>query len=237
MLYSDSPYERGRRINRLFRTESSRNSLTMRKNILSISLVAAVAALLFACGGNNSDILCRNTISNEEMYSVAYETVIRLLADDDVAEFLEKYNEEREKNPALSKRPIIKLAKTRNETDDKNLNTDPFSDTLLTCLMDSRLFSVTKYEGADRISEIVKSRDIIDDVNVNEATVMREGTIQAARLVLNSKIVSDKTRNGQTTVVSRFFVVDLIDIKTGLTLFKYIAEIAIADARGGAKRQ
>ena len=210
----------------------------MKKTALSICILAAVAALLSACGGTEvykpgtrpeyDNLRDEKHISASELREVAGEAINKLLSDDDVQEFLKEYAEERERNPELSKRPVIKLAKTRNESNDPNLNTSILTDTLFTRLKDSKFFSVTKYEGADRIREIGDSRDVIDDVNVNEATAMQEGTIQAARLILNSKVVSNQTVEGRTKVVSRFFVVYLIDNKTAQVICEIPVELGFA---------
>ena len=57
---------------------------------------------------------------------------------------------------------------------------------------------------------------------------MQEGTIQAARLILNSKVVSNQTVEGRTKVVSRFFVVYLIDNKTAQVICEIPVELGFA---------
>ena len=57
---------------------------------------------------------------------------------------------------------------------------------------------------------------------------MREGTIQAAYLILKPKVVSYQTSNGRTTIVSRLFVIYLIDNDTGLTICNVSVELGFA---------
>lgn len=198
----------------------------MRKNILSICLVAAVAALFSACGpevyveGSPHHEIDRPYDPIVEVCAAAKDAVKSLMTDEIVLSFLKKYEEERKANPELSELPVVKLTKPKNETNDPDLNMTQLTDALCEALRETGCFEVSLYEGEGR-REVSRLDFLADDPFYEQ----QKEPIQAARLVLYSEVVSNMTRDGQITVVSRSIKVALADANSGATLFEDAREV------------
>ena len=143
--------------------------------------------------------------------------------------FLQRYKAEMNDEYAI---PVLKLDRVINDTDDPSLNVSEMTDILTECLINAGKVDVTMAEGAERTGSIAASRDIAYDDNFDQSTVAQKGTLQAARLVLRPKVVSNLTQYGDRRVVNRMFVMEMADIKTGLIMWKFQKELAFMREKG-----
>ncbi|MEI3039019.1 MAG: hypothetical protein V8T90_08105 [Victivallales bacterium] len=208
-------------------------------------LGTAVSAMLLAGCGTTTTIMDPSTektgfrqagsISDEELREVAVKTTKKVLVNRKFLAFLKKYKKERKDENAI---PVLKLNTTRNDTDDPDLNVALLTDTINEELINSGLVDVTLAEGADKTAAIAKSRDLEDDENFDQKTIAKRGTLIAASLLMRPKIVSNEVRGGNggakaDKAVSRFFVIDLIDINTGLTMGRFTEQLLFKQEHRG----
>ena len=164
-------------------------------------IFAAAAALLLASCATTTTIYDpqeqsaglrnRQTISSDELRQAATDAVTNALSSPRFMEFLAKYRAEKNDPNA---RPILKLDRALNETDDPDLRVDELTDLINEALFNANVVDVTMAEGANRTSAIADSRDLELDDNFDQGTVAQRGTLQAARLVLRPKVISNKVR-------------------------------------------
>ena len=197
--------------------------------------LAAAAMLLTACGGNYvyepapgeqpPDMVFYtrnpNTVSSEEMRQFTEAAVQNILDNKRFEFFLEKYREAHGPD-AL---PVLKLARTINGTSDSALDTSQITDTLKEALFNSGKVNVSLVEGAEIISAIPDSAEILYDDNFDPETV-KKLAFQAASLVLVPKIVSNSVRDEKTLVVTRTFTLQIAEIETGLLQWIFVKRLA-----------
>jgi PBP1b-binding outer membrane lipoprotein LpoB len=128
--------------------------------------------------------------------------------------------------------PVMKLTKVRNETDDPDLKIGELTDLLSEALLNSGIVDVTIAEGADLQTAIAASRDLALDPNFNQATVAQRGTLHAARIVLCPKVISSEVKDGRTRAVTRTFVLEMGDVKTGLLMWKFTEQLGFMKKHG-----
>ena len=157
------------------------------------------------------------TISEEEMRTVAAAAISDVQKSEKFISYLNKYREENGANAV----PVVKLAKTRNDTDVTGLDISPITDTLFRALSSSEMVEVTLAEGELRVKAIPDSRDNKYDSNFDPDSVARPGTIRAADLILRPKVTSSMVREGRKQVVIRSFVLEMADIRTGLLVWSF----------------
>ena len=200
---------------------------------LSCLVTALAAALLLAsCASTTTTIFdpekqsagARNsvTISSDELRQAATDAVNNALSSPRFMEFLGKYRAEKGDQYA---RPVLKLDRALNETDDPDLRMDELTDLINEALFNANVVDVTMAEGDGRTSAVADSRELENDDNFDQSTVAQRGTLQAARLVMRPKIISNKVHDGKTYVVTRTFVMDMADIKTGLVMWKFTRQL------------
>ena len=209
----------------------------MKLQFFTAGISAAAVLFLAACGtttilndpSNQTAVRDELTVSQEEMRQVAREAVSSAMTNAKFQAFLRKYKKEMKDQDAI---PILKLDKTKNDTDDPDLNVDSITDILNEELINAGKVDVTMAEGAGRTQAIVNSRKMEDDDNFDQKTVAKRGTLQAARLLLRPRIISNQVRDGDKTVVARFFVMEMADIQTGLIMWKFSRQLGFMKERG-----
>ena len=134
------------------------------------------------------------TVRNEHSYTstelrkAAQMALTDMLNDDDFNEFVEEY-----KKAHGGKRPFIKIAPVKNNTDDPDLATGvaELNSFIENQLRLSKKVRISRYEGVERIGAIGASRANEDDDNFRQETVAKRGTIEAAVLVMRPHLTSN----------------------------------------------
>lgn len=188
----------------------------VKKTILA-GCLAAILILFFGEGCATSTPARQVGITAEELQTVAEAAVEDVLNSAKFDSYLNEYRTEHGADAV----PVLKLAKTRNDTDDPNLDTTLLTDRIFDALSNSDKVEVTLAEGEQRVKAIPDSRDIKYDSNFDQDTVAKPGTIRAADLVLRPKVTSSKVREGRKQVVIRSFVLEMADIRTGLLVWSF----------------
>lgn len=198
--------------------------------LLSILVLAGCTTTTQIYDPNTTYTGIRNshTISSEEMKIVAQEAVQNAMSSPRFISFLQQYKAEAGSEYA---RPVLKLAAVINDTSDPDLNVDEMTDVLNTELLNAGYVDVSMAEGTGRAAEIAGSRDLQYDDNFDQSTVAQAGTLQAARLVMRPKVISNVTQSGGTRDVVRTFVIEMADIKTGLVMWKFNRQLGFVKTR------
>lgn len=183
------------------------------------------AILLFVFCESCTSAPAEPTITNEEMQTVAVAAVDNVLTSERFESYLESYRKEHGANAV----PVLKLAKTLNNTDVTGLNTAQITDTLFDALSNSGKVEVTMAEGEQRVKAIPDSRDVKYDTNFDQNTVAGAGTLRAADLVLRTKVTSSMVREGHKQIVIRSFVLEMADIRTGLLVWSFTKQLGQID--------
>lgn len=209
----------------------------MDKFFLAIGAIAT--ALSFSgCGttttiydpaSSTTNIRQEGAVSSEEMREVAVAAVHDAMTNVNFTTFLRKYKEEKNDVDAI---PVLKLDRVVNDTEDPDLKVDELTDMLNEALLKAGKVNVTMAEGAGRTGAIGRSRDLEDDDNFDQTTVAKPGTLQAARIVLRPKVISNAVNDGNRKVVVRTFVMDMADIKTGLIMWKFTKQLGFIKEKG-----
>ncbi|HPY89457.1 MAG TPA: hypothetical protein PLE92_02465 [Lentisphaeria bacterium] len=200
--------------------------------LLALAFLAAGCSSTKLYDPSTTDTGIRNTrsVSAEEMKIVAQEAIADAMSNPRFLDFLQKYKVEMKDENA---RPVLKLAQAVNDTDDPDLNMAQLTDLLNDALFNAGVVDVTLAEGSDRTDSIGNSRQVAMDPNFDQATVVKQGTLVAARLVMRPKIISNTTRHKRTKDVVRTFVVDMADINTGLVMWRYTRQLGFVKTRAG----
>ena len=207
----------------------------MKKKLLncllaSVFLLAGCATTtLYDPAATNTGIRNTHTVSAEELKNIACEAVEDAMSSPRFQEFLAKYKVEMQNEAA---RPVLKLAQALNETDDPDLNLGQLTDLLNDALLKKGIVDVTMAEGAELTTAIGGSRNVAYDANFNQATVAKQGTLIAARLVMRPKVISNLTRDGSTRNVVRTFKVEMADISTGMVIWSFTRQLGFVKSRG-----
>lgn len=167
------------------------------------------------------------TITDEEMHTVAVAAVNDVLVSEKFDSYLKQYREENGADAV----PVLKLAKTLNNTDVTGLNTALITDTIFDALSNSGKVEVTMAEGELRTKAIPDSRDVKFDSNFDPNTVAGPGTLRAADLVLRPKVTSSMVREGRKQIVIRSFVLEMADIRTGLMVWSFSKQLGLMKER------
>lgn len=199
---------------------------------------SAFVMLLTGCGTTTTvydpssttmNIRQEGSVSSEEMRQVAVAAVNEAMTNVKFTTFLSKYKKEMNDADAI---PVLKLDRVVNDTDDPDLNVDELTDMLNEALLNAGKVDVTMAEGAGRSNAIAASRALEDDENFDQKTVVQRGTLQAARIVLRPKVISNTVNNGDQKAVVRTFVMDMADIKTGLIMWKFTKQLGFMKEKG-----
>ena len=75
-------------------------------------------------------------------------------------------------------------------------------------------------------------RDLEYDENFDQSTVAPKGTLQAARLLLRPKVISSLVSDGSRRATTRTFVLEMVDIRTGLLMWKYTKQLGFLREKG-----
>ena len=200
--------------------------------------VSASVLLLSGCGTTTTiydpaavqtNIREEGSVSSEEMRQVAVAAIQGAMTNAKFTAFLQKYKKEMKDPDAI---PVLKLDPVVNDTDDPDLNVAELTGMLNEALLNAGKVDVTMAEGADRSDAFNASRDLEYDRNFDQKTVVRRGTLQAARLVLRPRVVSNEVRDGDRKAVTRTFVMDMADVNTGLILWKFTKQLGFLKERG-----
>lgn len=210
----------------------------MKLQILTVGISTTAMLFLAACGttttiydpaSTQTNIRQEGNVSSEEMRQVTRAAVQGAMTNAKFQAFLRKYKKEMNDPDAI---PVLKLDKTINDTDDPDLNVSEITDMLNEELINAGKVDVTMAEGTGRTQAIANSRKLEDDDNFDQKTVAKRGTLQAARLVLRPKVISNTVRDGSKTAVVRTFVMDMADINTGLVMWKFSKQLGFMKERG-----
>lgn len=168
-------------------------------------------------------------ISAEEMRQVAVKAVEKLMTNRKFIQFILAH--QRKNNNAL---PVLKLAACKNETDDPDLKVELMTEYVNTALLDSGKVEVSLHEGAgaERTRAVRKSRYLEDDDMVDQKTVVKYNGLKAASIILYPSVISNRIRDGRHTSSTRMFVMDVINIETGLALTKVVVPLSFVKTRG-----
>lgn len=200
--------------------------------------VAAAAVLCAGCGTTTTiydparekhGIRQDRNVSSEEFREVAIAAVNSAMTNAKFAAFLRKYKSEMKDADAI---PVLKLDKVINDTDDPDLNVSEMTDMINEALLNAGKVDVTLAEGTGRTQAIAASRELENDDNFDQSTVAPRGTLQAARLVLRPKVISNTVRDGDKKAVVRTFVMEMADIRTGLLMWKYTKQLGYMKEKG-----
>ncbi|NLG15380.1 MAG: hypothetical protein GX561_14400 [Lentisphaerae bacterium] len=206
----------------------------MKTNLIYVLMLA----LLFA-GCSSTTIIDPETtrhgmrqtrsISSEEIRIVAEDAVKEAQANAKFQEFMAAYKVEMKDPKAI---PVLKLDRLVNDTDDPDLNVTELTDIINTAWLNANIVNITMAEGAGKTGSIAGARAIQDDPNFDQTTTATEGTLIAARLVLRPRIISNQIRDGRTKSVTRTFVLEMADIRTGLIMWKYTRQLGFLKKKG-----
>ena len=200
--------------------------------------MSASVLLLAGCGttttiydpaSTKTNIRQEGSVSSEEMREVAVAAVRGAMTNVKFTTFLRKYKKEMKDPDAI---PILKLDRVINDTDDPDLNVSELTDMLNEELINAGKVDVTMAEGAGRSKAIAASRALEDDDNFDQKTVAQRGTLQAARLVLRPRVISNEVLSGDKKAVTRTFVMDMADIRTGLIMWKFTKQLGFMKEKG-----
>lgn len=200
--------------------------------------MSASVLLLAGCGttttiydpsSTKTNIRQEGSVSSEEMREVAVAAVRGAMTNVKFTTFLRKYKKEMKDPDAI---PVLKLDRVINDTDDPDLNVSELTDMLNEELINAGKVDVTMAEGAGRSKAIAASRALEDDDNFDQKTVAQRGTLQAARLVLRPRVISNEVRSGDKKAVTRTFVMDMADIRTGLIMWKFTKQLGFMKEKG-----
>lgn len=192
---------------------------------------AAFMMLLSGCGTTTTvydpsamktGIRQEGVVSSEEFREVAIAAVRGAVTSGKFSAFLRKYKKEKNDPDAI---PILKLDQVVNDTYDPDLKVSEMMDILNEELLNTGLVDVILAEGSGRTQAIAASRDLEDDENFDQQTVVKRGTLQAARLLLRPKVTSNEVRDGRRKAVTRTFVMELVDLRTGLAMWKFTKQL------------
>ena len=209
------------------------------KKLLIFASVAAIV-LLSGCASTGgtviydpsvqpSNVVVPGNVSAGEFRTVAKEAIGSALTNPKFQKFLSDYKAEMNDPNAI---PVMKLTQVKNDTDDPDLKIGQLTDLLEEALINSGIVDVSKVEGADLEVAIGNSRELENDDNFNQNTVAKRGTLEAARIALRPKVISDETRDGRVRDVTRTFVLEMIDIKSGKVMWKFTKQLAFMKVRG-----
>lgn len=205
--------------------------------IRTLTFGAAAVALLTGCASTTTiydpattqtNIRQEGNVSSEEMRQVAIAAVKGAMTNAKFIAFLRKYKKEMNDPDAI---PVLKLDRCVNDTDDPDLNVSEITDLLNEELLNAGKVDVTLAEGAGRTQAIANSRELENDDNFDQKTVAKRGTLQAARLVLRPRVTSNSVRDGRRKAVTRTFVLEMADVKTGLLMWKFTKQLAFMKTR------
>lgn len=175
------------------------------------------------------EIRQEGNVSSEEFRDVAIAAVNSALTNVKFKNFMKKYKTEMGDIDAI---PVLKLDKVINDTDDPDLNVDEMTDLLNEALLNAGVVDVTLAEGQGRTATIAASRDLEYDENFDQSTVAPKGTLQAARLLLRPKVISSLVSDGSRRATTRTFVLEMVDIRTGLLMWKYTKQLGFLREKG-----
>lgn len=202
------------------------------KMIFSILACAGISCLLWGCQSTKTTIYDPATteigiremgnFSSEEFRIVTRAAVNEAMSNVKFNNFLKQYKKEKNDIDAI---PVLKLDRVINDTDDPDLNVDEITDMLNEALLNAGKVDVTMAEGTGKSNAIADSRNLQQDANFDQSTVAQRGTLQAARLVLRPKVISNVVREGDKKAVVRTFVMEMADIKTGLLMWKFTKQL------------
>lgn len=204
----------------------------MKKTVFLAELSAVAALFAAGCSSTKTTIYDpattkhgmrqQRSVSSEEFREVTAAAVSSAMTNAKFAAFMRKYKKEMNDPDAI---PVLKLDRVINDTDDPDLNVAEITDMLNEALLNAGQVDVTLAEGTDKTNAIADSRNLSRDANFDQSTVAKRGTLQAARLVLRPKVLSNTIRDGGKTAVVRTFVMEMADIKTGLLMWKYTKQL------------
>lgn len=202
------------------------------KILFTFSAAVAVSCALLGCQSTKTTIYDPATteigiremgnFSSEEFRIVTRAAVNEAMTNAKFNSFLNKYKKEKNDIDAI---PVLKLDRVINDTDDPDLNVDEITDMLNEALLNAGKVDVTMAEGTGKSNAIAASRDLQNDANFDQSTVAQKGTLQAARLVLRPKVISNVVREGDKKAVVRTFVMEMADVKTGLLMWKFTKQL------------
>ena len=175
------------------------------------------------------DVRSELSYSSTEMRKAAQKALTKLLQDDDFNEYIEEYKKTHE-----GKRPFIKIAPVKNQTDDPDLaaGVAELNSFIENQMRLSKKVRISRYEGVERIGAIGASRANEDDDNFRQETVAKRGTIEAATLVMRPHLTSNNVSNGRKKRITRSFIIDVARIDTGEAIFTCTEQLGFSKTRG-----
>ena len=167
--------------------------------------------------------------TSTEIRKAANKVLNRLLADDDFNEYINEY-----KAANGGKRPFITIAPLKNETDDPDLTAQvsELNSFIENKMRTSKMVRISRYGGVEHIDTIRKSRNLIDDDNVRQDSVAKEGTVEAAKLLIRPHLSSNNVSDGRRKRITRTFMIDVVRIDTGEAIFTSTEQLGFMKEKG-----
>lgn len=211
----------------------------MNKRFITLCPVLAVAlclttgcktkTIVYDPAETSTNLRQEGTVSSEEMQTFVKSAINNAMSSPRFTAFLSEYKQEKQDTNAV---PILKLDRVLNQTDDPDLHVDEITDMLKEALIEAGRVDVTMAEGQGKTQEIAASRDLKNDANFDQSTVAATETLQAARLVLRPKVISNKITDGDQKAVTRTFVMEMADVKKGIIIWTYTKQVAFKKEKG-----
>ena len=157
------------------------------------------------------------TVSHAECFEAARAAAEDAMTSPAYLNFLEQYKQENK-----GRLPLMQVSDyLKNETNDPDLNMKQITDVLTKALRDSGRVRISLAAGRDAKGTFADARDLKKDKNFNQATVAKQGTLNAPTLSLEGSIISNTVRDGRTTVKVTTFNLKIADITTGEEIWSY----------------
>ena len=210
----------------------------MMKSSFALFVAALTGVIVSGCASTEiyddpenqkDDVRNEHSYTSTELRKAAQMALTDMLNDDDFNEFIEEY-----KKAHGGKRPFIKIAPVKNNTDDPDLATGvaELNSFIENQLRLSKKVRISRYEGVERIGAIGASRANEDDDNFRQETVAKRGTIEAAVLVMRPHLTSNNVSNGRKKRITRTFMIDVARIDTGEAIFTCTKQLGFSKTRG-----
>ncbi len=198
----------------------------MKQNWLKCAGLLALAAALSGCGSstviidensNEDRVISIDQIGPKEWADAAAAGTRSLLGSNVLVEYRAGHD---------NVRPRVMVSTVRNKTR-QHIDVQLLTDRITEEILGSGQASLTSAMGADYTVDSANksSRDLENDRDFDQSTVMKRGTLRSANVSLSGAVIEQQVRDGRRREASFFFSMVLTDLSTGEVLWKYNKEI------------